>query len=130
MMKNMATTKTMKGKQPKQQARVDLDCKRFPFIMYGLLEAAEGTCSGLTGIISWVQGGTAFAVHDRARFVTRILPKYFAQSKYQSFQRQLNLYKFTSDRRRAKGPVASSSGRSNGNSTDISGGGTRSKDGR
>lgn len=38
--------------------------------------------------------GRSFLVHDREKFVKIIMPKYFNQTKYTSFQRQLNMYGF------------------------------------
>lgn len=48
-----------------------------------------------TDIVSWVDNGNAFKVHDLQRFVDKIVPTYFKQSKYKSFQRQLYFYGFT-----------------------------------
>ncbi|KAL3905899.1 MAG: hypothetical protein SGILL_009493, partial [Bacillariaceae sp.] len=45
-------------------------------------------------IVSWLPGGTSFIVHNVPEFVNHILPKYFKQTKYKSFQRQLNLWCF------------------------------------
>lgn len=65
----------------------------FPWKLHTLLEEAER--EGFTNIVSWVQDGTAFKVHDSDAFVNRIMPNFFDQSKYESFRRQLNLYGFT-----------------------------------
>lgn len=46
-------------------------------------------------IVTWNDTGTAFAVLNTKVFVQTILPRFFAQTKYASFQRQLNLYGFT-----------------------------------
>ena len=46
-------------------------------------------------IISWAPHGRCFTVHRPTEFVKSIAPKYFQQSKLNSFQRQLNLYGFT-----------------------------------
>jgi hypothetical protein len=65
----------------------------FPAKLRRMLENAEK--DGLEHIVSWVQRGTAFKVHDTDEFVRRILPLYFNQTQYESFRRQLNLYKFS-----------------------------------
>jgi hypothetical protein len=50
--------------------------------------------SGDASIVSWLPHGRAFIVHDTDKFIDKILPKYFKQSKRGSFARQLNLYGF------------------------------------
>jgi hypothetical protein len=45
-------------------------------------------------IISWAPHGRAFFVHKPKEFQAKVLCKYFNQTKYRSFQRQLNLYGF------------------------------------
>ncbi|CAB9525688.1 stress transcription factor B-2b [Seminavis robusta] len=45
-------------------------------------------------IVSWQSHGRCFLVHDKDAFVQRFLPSYFRQSKWASFQRQLNIYGF------------------------------------
>jgi hypothetical protein len=64
----------------------------FPFQVYNLLEDAERL--GFESIVSWVQNGAGFMVQDREEFTRRIMPAYFDQTRYKSFQRQLNFYKF------------------------------------
>jgi len=49
---------------------------------------------GFDHIISWRPHGRAFMVVDQEAFAKEILPLWFRQSKYSSFQRQLNLYGF------------------------------------
>jgi hypothetical protein len=46
-------------------------------------------------IVSWNSHGVAFKVHKPTEFSDKIMPTYFNQTKYKSFQRQLNLYGFT-----------------------------------
>jgi hypothetical protein len=48
----------------------------------------------LTSIISWMPHGRAFLVKQQQQFASNILPRYFNQSKYLSFTRQLNLWGF------------------------------------
>ena len=45
-------------------------------------------------IVSWLPGGKAFKVHEADQFVKKIVPLYFKQRQYKSFQRQLHLYGF------------------------------------
>ena len=49
----------------------------------------------LRHIISWDRDGTSFTIHQPTKFCETILGRYFEkQTRYKSFQRQLNLYKF------------------------------------
>ncbi|CAM9478840.1 unnamed protein product, partial [Sphacelaria rigidula] len=45
-------------------------------------------------IIGWSASGKAFRITDSERFCRDIMPRFFKQNKYSSFQRQLNLYGF------------------------------------
>ena len=64
----------------------------FPWKLHIMLEAIHK--EGDTNIVSWLSHGKAFIVHKPKDFVNEIMPKFFNQSKYASFQRQLNLYGF------------------------------------
>jgi hypothetical protein len=66
--------------------------------------------NGQDHIISWVNDGTGFRVHDLDRFVDRIIPKYFKQTKYKSFQRQLYFYNFKRISFNGKGESAAAAG--------------------
>lgn len=48
----------------------------------------------MSSIVSWHPEGKSFLIHNTTGFVAKILPTYFRQSKFQSFQRQLNAYSF------------------------------------
>lgn len=52
-----------------------------PLKLHALLQAEDSS------IVSWENGGKAFKVHDKERFVKEVMPKYFSTSNYQSFQR-------------------------------------------
>ena len=64
----------------------------FPVRLFDMLTDIEAR--GQTSIVSWLSHGRALRVHDPDAFVTKVLPRYFKQSKITSFQRQLNVYGF------------------------------------
>ncbi len=72
----------------------------FPRKVYRMLQDVEKT--KMDHIISWINDGTAFRVHNTESFVNNILPLYFDQTLYESFRRQLNMYGFT---RVTRGPL-------------------------
>lgn len=64
---------------------------QFPGKLYDMLEyVAE---NDLESAVSWARNGTAVMVHDPDKLV-EILPKFFGQTKYRSFRRQLNMWHF------------------------------------
>ena len=65
----------------------------FPSQLHHMLDDAE--LKGFDDIVSWQPHGRCFVVHKVTEFVDQILPNYFRQSKFPSFQRQLNLYEFS-----------------------------------
>lgn len=66
-----------------------------PFLVKLHKALSDAAIEGLESILSWHPDGKGFRVHDTTLFAKHIIPKYFeAQSKYRSFQRQLNLYGF------------------------------------
>lgn len=66
----------------------------FPWKLHDMLDQVEK--DGQDDIVSWVHGGRALKVHKPNEFSKKILPLYFLYSKkWESFQRQLNLYGFT-----------------------------------
>eukprot|EP00339_Tiarina_fusa_P029953 CAMPEP_0117069670 /NCGR_PEP_ID=MMETSP0472-20121206/48889_1 /TAXON_ID=693140 ORGANISM="Tiarina fusus, Strain LIS" /NCGR_SAMPLE_ID=MMETSP0472 /ASSEMBLY_ACC=CAM_ASM_000603 /LENGTH=140 /DNA_ID=CAMNT_0004792349 /DNA_START=118 /DNA_END=537 /DNA_ORIENTATION=- len=50
---------------------------------------------GRHSVVRWLPHGRAFMVHNPKEFVDDIMHHYFNQTKYASFQRQLNLYGFS-----------------------------------
>lgn len=64
----------------------------FPVKLHRMLTAVEQ--DGLEHIVSWNPDGRSFQVHSHDQFVAEVLPASFRQSKYKSFQRQLNFYCF------------------------------------
>ncbi|CAB9505503.1 shock factor protein 4 [Seminavis robusta] len=64
----------------------------FPERLHRLLQEVEA--QGQSHIISWVNNGEAFEIHQSDRFFAEIVPRYFKQSRLSSFKRQLGLYGF------------------------------------
>jgi HSF-type DNA-binding len=56
----------------------------FPTILYLLLEKAADI--GYDKIVSWLEHGRAFKVHDQLKFQVVVMPNFFAQTQYPSFQ--------------------------------------------
>jgi hypothetical protein len=50
---------------------------------------------GFAHVVSWQPHGRCFIVHKQKQFLEHVMPTYFKQSKFASFQRQLNLYGFS-----------------------------------
>jgi hypothetical protein len=75
----------------------------FPVKLFRMLEAVER--EGNEHIVSWHPSGRSFQVHNPQKFVEVVLPSYFKQTKYKSFQRQLNFYGF---QRITSGPLEGS----------------------
>lgn len=72
----------------------------FPWKLHDMLQRTSASSISVDGkesnsIVSWLPHGKAFKVHNVSDFVSIILPLFFKkQSKYKSFQRQLNLWGF------------------------------------
>jgi hypothetical protein len=64
----------------------------FPWKLHELLDVAEA--DGFTNIVSWLPDESSFRVHDVEKFVEHIMKLFFKQTKYKSFQRQLNMWGF------------------------------------
>jgi len=65
----------------------------FPWKLHMMLDAMDETRD--TSIVCWLPHGKAFMVHKPKSFVEEVMPFHFHQTKYASFQRQLNLYGFS-----------------------------------
>ena len=74
----------------------------FPERLFRLLLEQEGKSDD---IVAFTPSGKGFWIHDRERFVDEIVPKYFRQSKWPSFLRQMNIYGF---HRETSGPEGGS----------------------
>jgi hypothetical protein len=68
-------------------------CIPFPWKLHEMLSCAK--TEDFESVVSWLPDGNSFKVHDQDEFVRNILPAYLEnQTKYKSFQRQLNLWGF------------------------------------
>jgi hypothetical protein len=66
----------------------------FPWKLHEMLDDAEKDES-FQSIMSWLPDReNAFRIHNSAAFVDLVMPKYFKQTKYKSFQRQINIWGF------------------------------------
>mmetsp|Transcript_14055 Transcript_14055/g.35342 ORF Transcript_14055/g.35342 Transcript_14055/m.35342 type:complete len:361 (+) Transcript_14055:175-1257(+) len=65
----------------------------FPWKLHIMLDAMDKT--GDKSIVCWQPHGRAFMVHKPKDFVQQVMSHFFNQTKYASFQRQLNLYGFS-----------------------------------
>mmetsp|Transcript_41146 Transcript_41146/g.63398 ORF Transcript_41146/g.63398 Transcript_41146/m.63398 type:complete len:358 (+) Transcript_41146:93-1166(+) len=64
----------------------------FPWRLHQMLDDIEK--SGEDAVVSWLPDGFHFQVHNPQLFMQQIIPKFFKQKSYKSFQRQLHLYGF------------------------------------
>jgi len=69
----------------------------FPWRLHDVLEYSHE--HGLQNILAWSADGKEFSIRNSGAFVKRIMPRFFSQTKYASFQRQLNLYGFQRNRK-------------------------------
>ena len=60
--------------------------KTFPWKLHAMLELADR--EGFSEVVSWLPDGKSFKVYNPRTFVKDIMPNFFQQSKYKSFQRQ------------------------------------------
>ena len=65
----------------------------FPLKLHKMLSEAKN--NGNADIVSWNENGRSFTIHQPELFSSTVMRTYFAnQTKYKSFQRQMNLYRF------------------------------------
>lgn len=65
----------------------------FPKKLHDMLEYVEE--NSMQHIVSWQPVDNAFRVHKPEAFVRLVMKKFFRQTRYKSFQRQLHLYNFS-----------------------------------
>lgn len=67
----------------------------FPVKLWNVLHHIDGKEPHLARAISWSNDGKSFRVHCQRRFEQEVQRRFFKQSRYSSFRRQLNLWGFT-----------------------------------
>lgn len=89
-LKNMCRPSTKDLRRPRSGNRAGSEVQ-FPGKLHDMMTFVER--EGLESIISWVRNGSALMVHNPEKLV-ELLPLFFSQTKYRSFQRQLNMWHF------------------------------------
>jgi HSF-type DNA-binding len=78
-----------------QESAADNIVPKFPQVLYQLLMTLEEQeVGGSPFTAGFRPHGRAFAIYDIDAFVRDVMPRWFRQSKFSSFRRQLNLYNF------------------------------------
>lgn len=67
----------------------------FPMKLHNMLDHIAQYEPVLSEVVSWQPHGRCFLVKKIKEFAKEVLPRFFDQKKYASFQRQLNLYGFS-----------------------------------
>ncbi|GFH47077.1 hypothetical protein CTEN210_03552 [Chaetoceros tenuissimus] len=92
--KYISTTTQSTGTEESRRSKRG-GCKYpFPQRLFDLLQDIDVRKPEQSSILSWHPNGKYFQVHNRNAFERVIQKKYFNQSKYASFRRQLNLWGF------------------------------------
>lgn len=75
------------------------DTRKFPEILMEMVTKESNK------VIGWTKNGDAFTIFDKDAFMNKVLPKYSYSKSYQysSFQKQLLLYGFVSEKRKKGG---------------------------
>ena len=66
--------------------------KRFPELLYAMLELADLQKLGCSNAVTWLSHGYAFEILDEREFMEVAAPMFFKLTKIRSFIRQLNLW--------------------------------------
>ncbi|CAJ1934582.1 unnamed protein product [Cylindrotheca closterium] len=79
---------------PQHSASAGDITNQFPWRLHQMLDTVEK--EGNASIISWLPGHPqdTFKVHDKDIFTEQVMPRFFNQTKFKSFLRQLNLWGF------------------------------------
>jgi hypothetical protein len=90
--KNLVTPRSSSFSRLTSNSTRKMNEEPFPVKLYKMLEEAHDI--GGQEVIGWSSCGKKFLVHQPKVFAETWMVRHFNQSKYKSFQRQLNLYNF------------------------------------
>lgn len=76
--------------RPQATSQTAEGSKRFPCKLMQILND-----DAYPDIVAWLPHGRGFTIADKKRFAEEVLPRYFKKSKFPSFNRKLNRWKFT-----------------------------------
>eukprot|EP00985_Skeletonema_marinoi_P013599 scaffold6774_cov77-Skeletonema_marinoi.AAC.1 len=65
----------------------------FPIKVYAMLELADNIFE-FAQAVTWLPHGRAFKIHDKVKFMNKVVPVFFNQTKIRSFNRQLYMWGF------------------------------------
>ena len=65
----------------------------FPIKLYAMLELAENLFE-FSQAVTWLPHGRAFRILNKVKFMEEVAPLFFNQTKFRSFNRQLNMWGF------------------------------------
>eukprot|EP00984_Skeletonema_dohrnii_P000878 scaffold272_cov117-Skeletonema_dohrnii-CCMP3373.AAC.3 len=65
----------------------------FPIKVYAMLELADNIFEFAQAVM-WLPHGRAFKIHDKVKFMNKVVPVFFNQTKIRSFNRQLYMWGF------------------------------------
>ncbi|ACI64090.1 predicted protein [Thalassiosira pseudonana CCMP1335] len=92
----LVTTQAQRQGQADDTTPAFLGKSSFPLNLSLMLESVDSL--GLSHIVSWLQCGTCFCIHDNDAFMREVLPKFFGsekkETKIRSFNRKLNRWGF------------------------------------
>jgi len=65
----------------------------FPIKVYAMLELADNIFE-FAQAVTWLPHGRAFRIHNKVKFMNKVVPVFFNQTKIRSFNRQLYMWGF------------------------------------
>lgn len=82
----MAALSSQQKQHQQRQKNEQIEKSLFRVLLHDLLDDSEKNDE--SDIVAWAPSGRCFKVHHKQKFMAKILPRFFKQSKYKSFVRQ------------------------------------------